>query len=90
MDETTTIARTPSPAQAPELDVLFQPYRLGPFNLRHRIVMAPLLAGARHRTEFPCRLLLRAARIRSVNRERGHAGFDAGSGLPLDARSLQP
>jgi N-ethylmaleimide reductase len=42
MNETTTIARTPRAAQAPDTDVLFQPYRLGPFNLRHRIVMAPL------------------------------------------------
>src|SRR6202047_1448177 len=42
MNETTTIARTPRAAQAPDTDALFQPYRLGPFNLRHRIVMAPL------------------------------------------------
>jgi N-ethylmaleimide reductase len=42
MDEAATIIRTSRAAQAPETDVLFQPYRLGPFNLRHRIVMAPL------------------------------------------------
>src|SRR3984957_14834735 len=42
MNEATTIARTPRAAQAPNRDVLFVPYRLGPFNLRHRIVMAPL------------------------------------------------
>jgi N-ethylmaleimide reductase len=42
MDETTTIERPPRAAQATETDVLFQPYRLGPFNLPHRIVMAPL------------------------------------------------
>src|ERR1700731_716978 len=42
MNETTTIARIPRAAQAPATDALFQPYRLGPFNLRHRIVMAPL------------------------------------------------
>jgi N-ethylmaleimide reductase len=42
MNETTTIARTPRTAPAADSDVLFQPYRLGPFNLRHRIVMAPL------------------------------------------------
>ena len=42
MNEVTTIARTPNAAQAPNTDVLFLPYRLGPFNLRHRIVMAPL------------------------------------------------
>src|SRR6202158_1716715 len=42
MNETTTIARTPRAAQAPDTAALFQPYRLGPFNLRHRIVMAPL------------------------------------------------
>ena len=32
MDETTTIARTPRAAQAPNTDVLFLPYRLGPFS----------------------------------------------------------
>jgi 2,4-dienoyl-CoA reductase-like NADH-dependent reductase (Old Yellow Enzyme family) len=42
MDEATTILRTPHAAQAPNTDVLFLPYRLGTFNLRHRIVMAPL------------------------------------------------
>jgi N-ethylmaleimide reductase len=42
MNEATTIARTPRAAQAPNTDALFLPYRLGPFNLRHRIVMAPL------------------------------------------------
>src|ERR1700689_4132721 len=42
MNEATTIARTPRAAQAPKMDVLFVPYRLGPFNLRHRMVMAPL------------------------------------------------
>ena len=42
MDEAATITRTPRAAQAPDTNVLFRPYRLGPFNLRHRIVMAPL------------------------------------------------
>src|SRR6202043_565682 len=42
MNETTTIARTPLAPQPPRPAALFQPYRLGPFNLRHRIVMAPL------------------------------------------------
>ena len=42
MDEAATITRSPRADQAPDTDVLFQPYRLGPFNLRHRIVMAPL------------------------------------------------
>src|ERR1700716_4207807 len=42
MIETTTIAGTPRAVQVPDTDALFQPYRLGPFNLRHRIVMAPL------------------------------------------------
>src|SRR6202047_408527 len=42
MNETTTIARTPRAAQAPDTDALFQPYQLGPYNLRHRFVMAPL------------------------------------------------
>jgi N-ethylmaleimide reductase len=42
MDDAATIARPPEAAQAPDTAALFQPYRLGPFNLRHRIVMAPL------------------------------------------------
>src|ERR1700716_2379332 len=42
MDETATVTRTPRAAQAPGTDPLFQSYRLCPFNLRHRIVMAPL------------------------------------------------
>jgi 2,4-dienoyl-CoA reductase-like NADH-dependent reductase (Old Yellow Enzyme family) len=42
MDEAATITRFLRAAQAPDTDVLCQPYRLGPFNLRHRIVMAPL------------------------------------------------
>jgi N-ethylmaleimide reductase len=42
MDEMTAVRHTPRAVQAPDADVLFQPYRLGPFNLPHRIVMAPL------------------------------------------------
>jgi N-ethylmaleimide reductase len=33
MDEITTTTRTPGAVPAPETDSLFQPYRLGPFNL---------------------------------------------------------
>lgn len=42
MEETTTVERPPRPARASDTDVLFQPYRLGSFNLPHRLVMAPL------------------------------------------------
>src|ERR1700726_713430 len=42
MDEITTATRAPRAVPAPDTDVLFQPYRLGPFKLPHRIVMAPL------------------------------------------------
>ena len=42
MDELATVTRTPPAVQAPDTDLLFLQYRLGPFNLRHRIVMAPL------------------------------------------------
>jgi hypothetical protein len=41
MDEIATATR-PRAAQGSGTGPLFQPYRLGPFNLRHRIVMAPL------------------------------------------------
>src|SRR5258705_13585156 len=42
MDEIATVARTSRAVQAPDTDPLFQPCRLGPFNLPHRIVMASL------------------------------------------------
>jgi N-ethylmaleimide reductase len=42
MDEITTTRKEPRAAQASDTELLFQPYRLGPFNLPHRIVMAPL------------------------------------------------
>ncbi|WP_460448754.1 alkene reductase [Alsobacter sp. SYSU BS001988] len=42
MEETATLSRPPGPATSSETDVLFQPYRLGPFELPHRVVMAPL------------------------------------------------
>src|ERR1700736_4289638 len=41
MDEIATATPTRA-ARAPDTDLLFRPYRLGPFNLPHRIVMAPL------------------------------------------------
>jgi N-ethylmaleimide reductase len=41
MEERTTVAPA-SPAQVSGTDLLFQPYRLGPYDLPHRIVMAPL------------------------------------------------
>jgi N-ethylmaleimide reductase len=42
MDEMVTVEATPPAVRAPGTDVLFQPYRLGPFKLSHRIIMAPL------------------------------------------------
>jgi N-ethylmaleimide reductase len=41
MDDIATATRKPT-VKAPGTDLLFQPYRLGPLNLPHRIVMAPL------------------------------------------------
>ena len=41
MDEIATATRTRA-VQAPDTDLLFQPHRLRPFNLKHRILMAPL------------------------------------------------
>jgi N-ethylmaleimide reductase len=41
MEERTTVAPA-SPAQVSGTDLLFQPYRLGPYDLPHRVVMAPL------------------------------------------------
>jgi N-ethylmaleimide reductase len=42
MNDTATATQTARSARAPDIDPLFQPYRLGPFNLPHRVVMAPL------------------------------------------------
>jgi N-ethylmaleimide reductase len=42
MDEMTAVRQASRPVQAPDTELLFQPYRLGPFNLPHRVVMAPL------------------------------------------------
>jgi N-ethylmaleimide reductase len=42
MDEKTAVWQGSRAAQAPHTDTVFEPYRLGPFNLPHRIVMAPL------------------------------------------------
>jgi N-ethylmaleimide reductase len=42
MDEIAPAQRTLRAVQARDTDALFQPYRLGPFHLPHRIVMAPL------------------------------------------------
>jgi N-ethylmaleimide reductase len=47
MDEKTAVRQKSRAVPAPHTETLFEPYRLGPFNLPHRIVMAPLtLAGA--------------------------------------------
>src|ERR1700722_3846328 len=58
----------------------------------HRHGAADTLARtpAGQRAKLPCRLLLRAARIRCVDRERSDAGFDAGPGLRVDAGHPQP
>src|ERR1700726_2617839 len=42
MDDIATATRAQRDAGTSDTDALFQPYRLGPFNLPHRIVMAPL------------------------------------------------
>jgi N-ethylmaleimide reductase len=42
MADVTTLERTPIDVRGLDADTLFQPYRLGPFNLPHRMVMAPL------------------------------------------------
>ncbi len=42
MDDITTDTRPPGAIRASDADPLFEPYSLGPYNLPHRIVMAPL------------------------------------------------
>ena len=49
MDATATLSRTPGPAKSSDTDVLFQPYRLGPFEVPHRGQGGPLPAHARGR-----------------------------------------
>ncbi|EHP91639.1 alkene reductase [Methylorubrum extorquens] len=50
MEDTATLSRKRGPAQSSDTDALFQPYRLGPLDLPHRIVMAPL---TRSRARLP-------------------------------------
>src|ERR1700730_12470692 len=50
MNETAMAQRTFRAVQAGDTDALFEPYRLGPFHLPHRIVMAPL---TRSRARLP-------------------------------------
>ena len=42
MDEGTNAVATAAATQQAAIDLVFQPYRLGPFTLPPRIVMAPL------------------------------------------------
>src|ERR1700710_587148 len=42
MDELTTRTQARNPAHERRTEFLFQPYRIGPFSLPHRIVIAPL------------------------------------------------
>jgi N-ethylmaleimide reductase len=42
MDELSTRTQARNPVHVRETELLFQPYRVGPFTLPHRIVMAPL------------------------------------------------
>ena len=42
MDDVVTTISTQEPSRERDAGPLFQPYRLGPFNLPHRVVMAPL------------------------------------------------
>ena len=42
MDERTSSVSQVAATQQTPPDLLFSPYRLGPFDLPHRIVMAPL------------------------------------------------
>jgi N-ethylmaleimide reductase len=42
MNAAATLSRAPEQATSSGTDILFQPYRLGPFELPNRIVMAPL------------------------------------------------
>jgi N-ethylmaleimide reductase len=50
MDDVVTTKQEQHGVQARETGPLFQPYRLGPFNLPHRVVMAPL---TRSRARLP-------------------------------------
>ena len=69
MDEITTARQAPRAAQASDTDVLYQPYRLGPFNLPNRIVMAPL-TRSRHASRATCRAPLPPATMRNAHRRR--------------------
>ena len=58
MTDAATITRDAPAAQASPAEPLFQPYRLGPFTLQHRIVMAPLTrTRAQNRGKIPNELM---------------------------------
>jgi N-ethylmaleimide reductase len=66
MDELTTRTLAWNPAHVRETELLFQ-YRIGPFTLPHRIVMAPLTWS---RARQPGNVPGRPATTRSVRRLR--------------------
>lgn len=54
MNDIATATRPTRTASEPDVDVLFEPYRLGPFQLPHRVIMAPLTRSrARHPDNIP-------------------------------------
>jgi 2,4-dienoyl-CoA reductase-like NADH-dependent reductase (Old Yellow Enzyme family) len=65
MNDAAMLTRKPPANQARVADELFQPYRLGPFNLTHRIVMAPLTPRG-HASQATCRGYLPPATTRSA------------------------
>jgi NADH:flavin oxidoreductase / NADH oxidase family len=89
----TSVVEAVRPQQA-VAELLFQPYRLGPFTLPHRIVMAPLTRSrARQPGNVPTslnRLLLRTTGFSRVHYQRSNPGLDARAGLCLDTRYPQP
>ena len=48
MDDVATATPKQEASREPDTAPLFQPYRLGPFNLPHRVVMAPLTRSRAH------------------------------------------
>jgi N-ethylmaleimide reductase len=57
MNDIATATRPSRTVSEPDVDVLFEPYRLGPFQLPHRVIMAPLTRSrARHPDNVPSTL----------------------------------
>jgi hypothetical protein len=89
MSTTTAFIETTASEQT-ETEQLFQPFRMGRYNLPHRVVMAPLTRSRTRQTRERAlgdeRLLLRAESFGRVHHYGSDSGVSAGTRICMDAR----